>query len=251
MKQFKYNVFLNNKILHTTADSGEAKETIKELLTISSLTMGVKGGETFKDKDYPPAWREIVEKDIKQHTADMLWNSMNFSPWNANAGDGGKSITFKGLGLSWTCISARAPARPKDVIAAEKAARAAKAEERKKRNEKYRAEADQRTVNLRNRIRTQVDHAFAQGKHGTEPASKYITCQHCEAPADFIALNQAMARGAVTVDEDTIVGALCNQHSKYGVYGWQSSYSKSRVEKIPCSKLEFFYDGVRQIAVKP
>ena len=140
----------------------------------------------------------------------------------------------------------RRPKRAPDVIAAEKAEREANRQQRKLATEKWQKErqqeAEQRLINLRQRIKSQVDHAFAVGKSGTEPAAKYITCQYCDAPAACLVLSRALTPGAFVLDEDTINGALCVEHGNYRVSG---------TEKVPCSRLEFFYDGVRQIAIKP
>jgi hypothetical protein len=145
--------------------------------------------------------------------------------------------------LSWECtMNRRAPARPKDVIAAEKAARAARRQEQAEWAGKREAERVKRLAQLRQRIQHQVDHAFSQGKHGTEPAAKYITCQHCDAPAAFLSLSAMPPRGVAVLDEDLIVGAQCSEHN-FNYHGQQQA-------KIPCSRLEFFYDGVRQIAIK-
>jgi hypothetical protein len=149
------------------------------------------------------------------------------------------------VSVSYECtMDRRRPNRAPDVIAAEKAERDAKRQQRKLQHEKCQKdrqqEAEQRRVNLRQRIKSQVDHAFAVGKSGTEPAAKYITC-HCDAPAVSLVLNRALTPGACVLDEDTIDGALCAEHVK----------SAWRTEMVPCSRLEFFYDGVRQIAIKP
>lgn len=153
----------------------------------------------------------------------------------------------KSLNITVSCectmnqIEKRKPNRPKDVIAAEKAQRAAKAQARNEQEAAWEKERQQRIVNLRERIKHQVDHAFATGKSGTEPASKYITCE-CDAPAAFLHLNQKLSPGAAVLDEDTIIGAACATHNKWT--------HRDVVQKIPCTKLEFFYDGVRQIAIK-
>jgi len=199
----------------------------------------------FQNEDHTySAFRE-VEKELSK----ILW-----SHWRQRLG-AAKTVGQKGsleLGtLSWECTwNGRAPRRPKDVIAAEKAARAAKAQARKEHHAKYQAEADERTVHLRQRIKHQVDHAFGLGKHGTESAAKYITCQHCDGPAAVVCLSQPLARGAAVLDEDTIVGALCQQHIQYQPWGYYSRYSGKTATKVPCSDLEFFYDGIRQIAIK-
>jgi len=144
--------------------------------------------------------------------------------------------------VSYECtMNRRRPKRAPDVIAAEKAQRDAKRQQAKLATEKWRQEAEQRRLNLRQRIKSQVDHAFAVGKSGTEPAAKYITCQHCDAPAVCLVLSRALTPGACVLDEDSIDGALCAEHSNYGI---------SRAERVSCSRLEFLYDGVRQIAIK-
>ena len=148
----------------------------------------------------------------------------------------------------------------KHVIAAEKAAKAAEAQAQTEKFAEAQAswekDVEVRVTNTPNRIKSQIDHAFALGKHGTEPASTFITCMHCDAPAAVVCLNQPLTPGAAVLDEDTIVGALCAQHIKHAVYGYGyyrrlSRYTDSNVTKVKCSKLEFFYDGVRSIAVKP
>ncbi len=163
------------------------------------------------------------------------WQKLNA----ATPGQGGSvNIT-----VSWeSTFNRRAPARPKHVIAAEKATRAAKVKEKKDREAEWKKEQEAEIVRLRQRIRHQVDHAFALGKTGTEPAAKYITCEDCNAPAAFLSLCSPLARGVAVVDEDTIVGAVCSKHSKW---------ANPNQHRIPCSRLEFFYDGIRQIAVKP
>jgi hypothetical protein len=187
-----------------------------------------------KDGESYPAFREAQKKLDYE-----LYQLCGWQPLRA------ATVGKKGsvdVSISWECtMNGRAPARPKHVIAAEKAARAAKSQARREQRDKWETEAQERIVNLRKRIKSQVDHAFTIGKSGTEPASKYITCQHCDAPAALVCLSQMPTRGASVLDEDTIVGALCFNHSQYN--GNQS--------KIPCSKLEFFYDGIRQIAIKP
>jgi hypothetical protein len=181
----------------------------------------------------------VAFREIQKKVEMLLWQALDWQKVRvAKVGDGG-SIN---LSVSWNCtMSGRAPARPKDVIAAEKAARAAKSQARREERERWKKEAAQRVLNLRQRIKHEVDHAFAVGKSGTEPASKYITCEHCHAPAAYLCLNRAITRGAAVLDEDTIVGALCAAHGQH----------HGNLVVVPCSKLEFFYDGIRQIAIKP
>jgi hypothetical protein len=136
------------------------------------------------------------------------------------------------------------------VIAAEKAVRAVKSQQRQEQRAKWDAEARQRVINMRKRIQQQVDYAFSLGKKGTEPAAKFITCTNCDAPAAVVCLNEPIAHGATVLDEDTIIGAMCSAHSQHSPYGYHAR-GRYILVTVPCSKLEFFYDGVRQIAIKP
>jgi hypothetical protein len=164
------------------------------------------------------------------------------------------------INLAWVCtMNGRAPARPKDVIQAEKDRRAAEREkeeaEKRAREERQEKERLQREANARNRIRQQIDHVFAIGKGAADSdPSKYITCQSCDAPASVLRLSQPLARGSHVLDEDTITGALCAQHAQITRYNNGYVYAGGfdpKEERIPCDRLEFFYDGVRQIAIKP
>jgi hypothetical protein len=258
MIKLKYEVTENNRAIFSAEDElwtarAAAYQVVMKLLK-EQLIVRLKPTIALKDiavMNKNQTWLDnVVKSSVEVHFADQLCGDRQ-KLCEAKVGDSGIS-TLASLSVTWECtLSGRAPARPKNVIAAERAAQAAKRQKKTEQNEKYRADADQRTINLRNRIKTQVDHAFTTGKSGTEPASKYITCQHCDAPAAVLCLNQPLARGASVLDEDTIVGALCIPHIKHGVYGYQSSHSAADVVGVPCSKLEFFYDGVRQIAIKP
>jgi hypothetical protein len=180
-------------------------------------------------------------REVQKEMDKILWSQWRQGIGAANSVVGQKGSVDMGV-VSWECtMNGRAPRRPPHIIAAEKAARAAKGQQRKERREQWKREAAERVVHLRNRIKHQVDHAFATGKSGTEPASKYITCQHCDGPAALVCLSRLPTKGASVLDEDTIVGALCSNHSNYN----------GNQPKIPCAKLEFFYDGIRQIAIKP
>ena len=122
---------------------------------------------------------------VKDKLNQALWQNFWKHTQQVAVGDKGSLD----LHISWECtMNGRAPARPKAVIAAERAALAVRHNKRQEEREKWRREFDQRVINLRKRIKSQVDHAFAIGKSGTEPAAKYITCQHCDAPAAVLAL---------------------------------------------------------------
>ena len=142
----------------------------------------------------------------------------------------------------------RAPRRPPEVIAQEKQARLAAAQERAQEQAKYaqqqKEERAKRCRLVRQRITNQIDHAFATGaRSGAEPVAKYVTCMNCDAPAAVLHLNLPIPPGAAVLDESTIIGATCSAHD--------SPYTRNSVaEVIPCARLEFFYEGIRQIAIK-
>jgi hypothetical protein len=191
--------------------------------------------------------RVVFTKDDVSHSAfrdaqkameQSLWSQWQ-TIFSMTEGQRGSVNTV----VSWECtMNRRAPKRRPDVISAEKTRRAVKGQQQREAKEKWKKESEQRLIHLRQRIKHQVDHAFATGKSGTEPASKYITCEHCNAPAEVVCVSSALVRAVSVLDEDTITGALCSKHSHH-TYGI--------VEKLPCARLEFFYDGIRQIAIKP
>lgn len=183
-----------------------------------------------------------AEKAIRSYIHQKVWQFRNNPPQppiSRVPGEKGEIL----IALSWECTgNERAKPRPKAVIAAEKAAKAAKVAAKQARDVKWEEQHRIELANFRQRVSNQVSHAFALGKHGTEPAGKYITCGHCNAPAAFLGLGMKLS-GAAVIDEDQIVGATCQPHdTQWHTNGW--------VEKIPCSRLEFFFDGVRSIAVK-
>jgi hypothetical protein len=155
-------------------------------------------------------------------------------------------------------VNHRAPARPPEVLAAEKktkaearaAAQAAAAQQAAisaEREATRKAEAEQLRIQRRQRIKNQIDYAFKSGHEtGSEPVAKYITCQFCDAPAEFLELSCEVPTGAAILDEDNIVGARCAQHQPS-----PSVLQTLNTQIFPCSRLEFFYTGVRQIGIKP
>lgn len=180
------------------------------------------------------------EKALRSYLYEKLyWNNGQKVPHPVEGEKGKLTVTFE-----WECtMNRRAPARAKSVIAAEKAQRAAKHAAKAACQAEWEKERQQNVLNVRNRIRHQIDHAFITGKSGTEPVSKYITCEHCNAAAAYLTLSQPLPKGAHVLDEDMIIGARCAKH--VGNSHWD------KTEKIPCTRLEFFYDGVRTIGVKP
>ena len=148
-------------------------------------------------------------------------------------------------------MNRRAKARSKEVMAAVKAARLVKQQEQAELERRQ----DEQTAQLRKarckRIMHQIDHAFKTGESGSEPVAKYVTCQHCDLPAGFLYLNVALAPGAAVMDETTITDAVCALHNHGAGAGNNRPYYYRHVAQIiPCSRLEFFYTGIRQIAVK-
>lgn len=141
-------------------------------------------------------------------------------------------------------MNRRAPRRPPAVIAQEKQTRLDRAQKRALQEQSRKAQAEIRREHVRQQITNQFDHAFASGvSTGTDPVAKFITCMHCAAPAVLLHLNLPIPTGAAVLDEGTIVGAVCADHNYPG-------YRNTVAEVIPCARLEFFYDGIRQIAIK-
>jgi hypothetical protein len=194
-----------------------------------------------------------AEKALRNKLAGLVWKKpTNGGRWTKVPPpvEGAKGEIV--VRIQWECtMNHRAAPRPKHVIQAEYAQRAAewakKDKERREHQAKWEKEQAEETARLRQRISHQVDHAFALGKQGTEPAAKYITCGHCNRPAALLGLNTPLAPGVAVLDEDTIETALCDEHGKK--QNQQYYIGKSKVV-IPCDRLEFFYDGIRQIAIK-
>jgi hypothetical protein len=96
----------------------------------------------------------------------------------------------------------------------------------------------------RKRIVNQIELAFVK-KDG---AVDFITCDECDAPATHLGLTHENP-GSQVIDPDQITCAWCEQHGDPK----NSSYVRVRFKttaSIACSRLEFFYDGLRQIYVK-
>jgi hypothetical protein len=149
----------------------------------------------------------------------------------------------------------RAPRRPPEVIAQEKQARLDAAQKRAQEEAKYAQQRQEQEDKLakakRRRITQQIDHAFMTGhESGSEPVSKYITCDTCSSPADFIYVNAPLAPGAAVLDETTITDAVCALHNGAANQRQRQYHYKHVADIVPCSRLEFFYTGIRQIAIK-
>jgi len=92
----------------------------------------------------------------------------------------------------------------------------------------------------RKRIMNQIELAFV--KNGKE-AVNFVTCDKCDANAKFLGLAFENPGSSVIVPEQ-ITGAWCEEHD--------NKYARPFKTKtaIACERLEFFYDGLRQIDVK-
>jgi hypothetical protein len=124
-------------------------------------------------------------------------------------------------------------------------ARAANERRRKKREkeeERLKLERQERElVQRRQRIMNQVELAFM--KQGRD-AVNFVTCDECDALATHLGLAYENP-GSQIIDPEQITGAWCAQHD----YKYARPYKTKAV--IACSMLEFFYDGLRQICIKP
>lgn len=177
----------------------------------------------------------------------QLGQGMTTAPHLLKEGESAISSASVNASVSVTCIVNRCQRRAPEVIAAEKALRQQKQTKRAEENARQEKEREKCRLFTRKRITNQIDHAFQTGQSGSEPVAKYITCNHCSGPADFLYLNRTVPPGAAVLDETTIDGAVCTEHN----YAAKHAYYKKQVTEIfPCALLEFFYTGIRQIAIK-
>lgn len=117
-----------------------------------------------------------------------------------------------------------------------------------KRREKWQKQQEQEElerkekelVQRRQRIMNQIELAFV--KNGKE-AVNFVTCDKCDAKAKFLGLTFENP-GSTVIDPEQITGAWCEVHD--------NKYERPFKTKsaIACERLEFFYDGLRQIYVK-
>ncbi len=110
-----------------------------------------------------------------------------------------------------------------------------------KEQERLKKERDEKQlVQRRNRIVNQIELAFV--KEGKE-AVNFVTCDKCDGAATHLGLTHENA-GSQVIDNDQITGAWCEDHDdKY-----DRPYKTTAT--IECARLEFFYNGLRQIYVK-
>ena len=152
-------------------------------------------------------------------------------------------------------MNRRAARRPKDVIAAEKAAEKVKKDARDEQKRQQEEFAAQMRKAKRRRIMQQIDHAFQTGHESGSRSlwRKYITCDTCSSPADFIYVEHAAScsRCRRVRRRKHDYGTRCVQCTTSFAHQFQRQYYYKHVaQAVPCSRLEFFYTGIRQIAIK-
>lgn len=194
-------------------------------------------------------WPYQIIDEARNKMSAQLFNQPLHTLAEGELADGSLNIA-----VEWECVclvNRRGKRRAPQVIAAEKAAKRVKQLARAEENRKREEEAARIRKAKRVRITQQIDHAFQTGhESGSEPVAKYITCDTCSSPADFLYVNTPLAPGAAVLDEGTITDAVCAQHNM-ATNQWQRQYYYKHVaEIIPCARLEFFYTGIRQIAIK-
>jgi hypothetical protein len=202
-----------------------------------NVTVKVNNAVVSQEKDLP-RW---LARATNNAISDSVYKAIRKDDTSLKLGECG-SVTIE---VSWMLArqTREWSAATKAKVLANNAAK--RAQQQAKWQKEHEERQKKETALLQARVKAQVDHAFALGKTGTEPAAKFITC-HCNAPAAILGLSQPLA-GAAVIDENTIVGALCAEHApKQGYYNPTSNWA----ETIPCDRLEFFFDGVRAIAVK-
>ena len=121
-----------------------------------------------------------------------------------------------------------------------------------KRREKYQKEHERQElerhekelIQRRARIVNQIELAFVKKVQG---AVDFITCDECSATAAFLGLVYETP-GSQVIDFDQISGAWCALHHSVDPHFTHRHFKTQGV--IACDRLEFFYDGLRQICVK-
>lgn len=125
-----------------------------------------------------------------------------------------------------------------------------------KRREKYEKEREQQElqrqekelIQRRNRIANQVELAFVKKVQG---AVDFITCDECDDKAAYLGLAYENPASQV-IDSEQITGAWCEKHHGNTYNGrFYPNYRPFKTKAaIACERLEFFYDGLRQLCVK-
>jgi len=95
-------------------------------------------------------------------------------------------------------------------------------------------------VQRRQRIVNQIELAFLQQKRG---GVDFVTCDKCDAPATHLGLAYENP-GSQVIDTEQITGAWCAAHDNQYARPFKTKAT------IACDRLEFFYDGLRQICIK-
>jgi hypothetical protein len=179
---------------------------------------------------------------------DKIWLSPSFRKMFSPA-EGSKMVFNIELAVECT-MNRRAKPRSKAVIKAEHNARAERFKTYLAHQKKLAEEQVEARKATRRQIVNQIEHAFKTGKAGAESAVQYITCTSCQQEADVLYLNQPLPPGATVLDEATIQDARCSQHDYVSKGNKYYATNQGVGQVVKCSRLEFFYDGVRQIALK-
>ena len=119
---------------------------------------------------------------------------------------------------------------------AQERSRKRKETEAKKELEKKAKELLQR----QKRIVNQIELAFVKQ---VATAVDFITCDKCDGVAKFLGLVYENP-GSSVIDPDQISGAWCQDHDQKHERPFKTKAA------IACERLEFFYDGLRQLYVK-
>ena len=118
-------------------------------------------------------------------------------------------------------------------------------QERRKQRDEEQAKLDlerqeKQLVQRRRRIMNQIELAFV---NGVATAVNFITCDKCDATAKFLGLAYENP-GSDVIDPEQITGAWCPAHNETHLRPFKTKIA------IACERLEFFYDGLRQLYVK-
>jgi hypothetical protein len=118
------------------------------------------------------------------------------------------------------------------------AKRDAERKAREEAEERRKEEQRRRVIAVRQRIVNQIELAFEKKM---KTATEFVTCEHCNEKATQIIVQRTPEGSAVPFED--IVSARCADHAK-----WFHRLCKGD-PFVDCDRVEFFYDGLRQLHV--
>lgn len=191
--------------------------------------------------DHPqPHWYEVVAFDAKEAVRDGGFSLLSLSskiPTTAAANVGEEYLSSIQVSLHVVNLGALPRKKRRKRTAEERAAEAAARQAREEARDAAQREAQERRrlriEAVRQHIVNQIELAFEKKM---KTATEFVTCEHCHKKATQIVLERQPE--GTTVFFDQIVGARCADCAKW-----------SKQPFVLCAKVEFFYDGLRQLHI--